>query len=89
MSIKKCPEYLSDIKQAITEAENDSLYMTCHSLKGVIGFFAADTACNLALKLEMIGRAVDLTDAEETNSALEREMWRLKDSLMANVTSST
>ena len=54
-----------------------------HTLKGALKVIGATTAAELALDLETAARAEDTGVSEKLAAALEREMDRLLQSLMA------
>jgi HPt (histidine-containing phosphotransfer) domain-containing protein len=53
------------------------LRRAAHTLKGSADMFAARSAVETAQRLETMGRDQDLTDAEDTCSALEEVVGRL------------
>ncbi|MFH1861940.1 MAG: PAS domain S-box protein [bacterium] len=76
---------LSDIQQALESKDPQSLEQAAHTLKGSVSNFGADSAVNLALKLEMKGRNRTLEQTEELLSALKNEIGNLNQQLAALV----
>ncbi len=81
MFLEQCDGYLQEIKQAISNNDGEKLDAASHSIKGSVGNFPAQSAYEAALKLEMIGRSGDLSKANESYTALEIEIQRLKPTL--------
>ena len=77
MFLEKCPGYVRDIRNALVEGNAEELGRCSHSLKGVLGFFAADLAFDLSFQLETAGDSGDLTTAEPILAQLESELHRL------------
>jgi HPt (histidine-containing phosphotransfer) domain-containing protein len=77
------PELLSQVREAVADRNAPSLERAAHTLKGSVGNFGAEAASEAAHRLEKMGRAGDLTGAEEALAALEREMDRLQPALAA------
>ena len=65
---------LASIEEGIRTRNAGALERAAHSLKGSLGTFAAPQAVNLALKLERLGRAKELNDAESVFAALSAEL---------------
>jgi two-component system, sensor histidine kinase and response regulator len=72
------PRMLSVIEEAITLKSADALERGAHSLKGSVATFSAQPACDLALKLERLGRANEFGDAKRIFDLLSAEMERVK-----------
>ena len=81
--LEEYPKLLSEIREAIARDDSTALMHAAHTLKGSVGIFAANIAFEAALKLETMGRAEDLANAEEAYAALEEELKRLKPALEA------
>lgn len=79
--LKDCPAMLSAIFNAIKNGDAPGLNRSSHALKGSVVNFAARTAGEIALKLEMMGKSNNLTGVEETFTALEAEIGRLNEAL--------
>ncbi len=81
----ECPSMLSGIREAVRDMQADALQKAAHALKGSVGNFAAEAAVQAALKLEMMGRNRDMTQAPQALQELEREIDRVLDSMAALV----
>jgi len=75
------PGLMAQIQDAVAAGDNAGLERVSHTLKGSIGNFAAKSAFDAALRLEMIGRSGDMSAAREAYIALEEEIRRLAVSL--------
>jgi two-component system sensor histidine kinase/response regulator len=78
-----CPKLLTEIRTAISTRDPEALQRAAHTLKGSVSNFGAEPARLAALRLEMLGRNGDLTEAPEACSALEQEMQRFTAALAA------
>jgi signal transduction histidine kinase/CheY-like chemotaxis protein len=72
------PRMLSVIEEAITLKNADALERGAHSLKGSVATFSAQAACDLALKLERLGRANEFEDTKRIFDLLSAEMERVR-----------
>ena len=77
------PGLLSEIRESVARRDASALERAAHTLKGSVGNFGAKGAYDEALKLEIIGRGGDVTNAEEAYARLEDEIARLKVALGA------
>lgn len=73
--------YLDNLRHAIVEGDSDEVYRTAHTLKGAVGNFPANAAFEATLKLEMMGRAGDMTSAKQAYLDVEGHINRLKPAL--------
>jgi len=71
------PQQMAKIQAAIAGSNSQALMRAAHSLKGVVGTFAAKATYEAALRLEMIGESGDLLAAPEAYAALEIAISRL------------
>ena len=76
------PRMLSAIQNAITQKSAVDLERAAHSLKGSVANFAAQQAVELALKLERLGRAGEIDNAQRTFEALSTEVERVRVALI-------
>jgi CheY-like chemotaxis protein/HPt (histidine-containing phosphotransfer) domain-containing protein len=81
--LEECPRLLSDVRSAIVRGDAQALERAAHSLKGAVGNFQAHAVLEAALSLEEMGRAGDLTQAQETYDRLEGLIDQLKPTLSA------
>jgi len=77
------PVRLEAIRRAIAGGDAVDLTREAHTLKGALKVIGATTAAELALDLETAARAEDTGTSEKLAAALEREMDRLLQSLVA------
>jgi two-component system sensor histidine kinase/response regulator len=77
----EAPELLARIQTAIAHGDARALERAAHSLKGTVMSFGAQTAGAAALRLEVIGRGGDLTQAALAGAELEREVAQLGQAL--------
>lgn len=75
------PMLLSKIGQAIANRDCKALEYSAHTLKGASGNLCAGSAFNAALRLEVIGRDGDLSQAGEVYEMLKKEIERLEPAL--------
>ena len=75
------PELLAAIRAAITRSDIQALQRAAHALKGTVRSFGAQAAGDAALRLEMMGRDGDLTDAALACAVLEQEVANLERAL--------
>jgi two-component system, sensor histidine kinase and response regulator len=75
---EESPKMLAAIKDAVAAKDAERLQRAAHSLKGAVSTLAAQKAIDAALKLERLGRAGDLQEAEKAYEALESAINRLR-----------
>jgi len=68
------PSLIENIRLAITNRDARSLEYACHNLRGSVEHFGAAAACELALTLELIGKAGNLPKDMTAMTALETEL---------------
>ncbi len=78
-----CTEMLAEIYNAIQKPDALRLRQSAHTLKGEASNFGATATVEAALRLEMMGRDEDLTDAEAAYTDLEQALERLRPALTA------
>ncbi len=71
-------EIMGNIHTAVDGRDFDALRMAAHSLKGVVAFYQAERAREIALRLEMMGRNRESQHLDETWVELVEEMDKLK-----------
>ena len=79
--VEHSESYLDNLRHAIMEGDSDEVYRTAHTLKGAVGNFPAAAAFEATLKLEMMGRAGDMTSARQAYLEVEGLINRLKPAL--------
>lgn len=68
---------LADVENAIEKNDMNALESAAHSIKGSVGVFCAKPAFDVALKLEMMGRENNMSEACEAYKVLSVEIERL------------
>jgi CheY-like chemotaxis protein/HPt (histidine-containing phosphotransfer) domain-containing protein len=74
MFLNSYPSLLSNVRSAFIAREADSLELATHKLKGSLSNFGAVRACNLAFKLELMGRDAHLDSDDTLVTELEMEV---------------
>jgi two-component system, sensor histidine kinase and response regulator len=69
--IQECPRAFAQIQEAIACADAAKLENAAHALKGSVANFGARNAVEAAFRLEQMGRANEMKDAEEMLGKLE------------------
>jgi CheY-like chemotaxis protein len=77
MFLDAYPSLLASVRSAFTAREASSLELASHKLKGSISNFGAVNACNLAYKLELMGRDSRLDKDDTLVTELELEVERV------------
>ncbi len=76
--LDESPKLLTDVQQAVELRDAKAIERTAHRLKGSVGNFGMNDTCAAALRLEVIGRKGDLTDAEAAYQSLHDELRQLQ-----------
>jgi two-component system, sensor histidine kinase and response regulator len=74
---KECPALLATLRSGLQQGDARQVQRTAHTLKGMLGTFAAQPAFTAARGLEEIAAGGDLAAAPEALAALERELAQL------------
>jgi len=80
--LEELPESLRSLREAVTAGDAHAIERAAHKLKGSVGNFAAHPAFEAALKLEVLGRDGNLSEAEPAYLELEKEIIRLKSAMV-------
>jgi CheY-like chemotaxis protein len=75
--LDSCPKQLSELRDAVTRRDSPAVRREAHRLKGELRTFGARAASEAAQRLETMGRAGELDQAEEAYAALEDALTRL------------
>jgi CheY-like chemotaxis protein len=75
------PKLLADIASAIANCDHDALRIAAHSLKSMVAGLGASVASEAALRLECMGRSLDMTYAQETFGILSGELSKVQEAL--------
>jgi HPt (histidine-containing phosphotransfer) domain-containing protein len=78
-----CPKLMGEIRAAVSAGDPHGLERAAHTLKGSVSNFGAEMARLAAFRLESMGRAGDLSPAGEAYAALEAEIARFNQALVA------
>jgi two-component system, sensor histidine kinase and response regulator len=81
--VEDAPVRMEAIRRAIAGGEATELTREAHTIKGALKVIGATTAAGLAQGLEVLARDGNMSEADKLAVALEREMDRLLQSLMA------
>jgi HPt (histidine-containing phosphotransfer) domain-containing protein len=68
---------LASIRAAVANQDPESVELASHTLKGSMANFGATPACDLAFKLEIMGRERNLVGDTAVMTALEAEVERV------------
>ncbi len=69
--IEECPRALAEIQEAVAAGDAAKLENTAHALKGSVANFGARNAVEAAFRLEQMGRANEMSEAEGMFRKLE------------------
>ena len=81
------PKQMKEIQEGIDKGDAHVVERAAHSLKGSVANFAAKRAHEAAYRLEVLGREVNLGEANEALADLEKEIEGLKGALDSAVKS--
>jgi PAS domain S-box-containing protein len=81
--VEDCPRRVDELRVALDRKDAKAVERAAHALKGCTSNLAAQTASEVAHKLESLARAGDLADAESLLQELECQLERLKPALLA------
>lgn len=69
--MEECPGAFAEIQKAVTRGDAAKLENAAHALKGSVANFGAQDAVEAAFRLEQMGRANQMSEAEEMLRKLE------------------
>jgi PAS domain S-box-containing protein len=78
---EESPKLLSKMREAIERQDPEMLQLAAHTMKGMIGNFAADRAVEEALNLENSIKNMNLGEAQDKLLILEKEIMCVQDAL--------
>ncbi len=81
MFLDEYPAWLAAMREAIAQSDPRELQRVAHMLKGAVSNYGAETATDLALIIERMGREGDLANASVALRELADSMERLRPSL--------
>ncbi|MGI9168536.1 MAG: Hpt domain-containing protein [Pyrinomonadaceae bacterium] len=77
MFLEECPSMMANLRVAVLHRDAKTLELAGHMLRGSIAHLGAATACELAFKLELMGKDGNLAESEAVTTALEAELKRV------------
>jgi HPt (histidine-containing phosphotransfer) domain-containing protein len=75
--LENSPRLMAQVKEAVEAGNAYELERAAHALKGSASNFAAESTVEAALRLETMGRSLELAGVQEAYRVLESEMGRL------------
>ena len=78
---ENAPRHLEDMRNAIRTSDTRLLEMSAHTFVSSIAYLAAESATEVALSLEHMGRTGDLQGSDQAYEALLEEIGRLEEVL--------
>jgi signal transduction histidine kinase/CheY-like chemotaxis protein len=76
-----CARLVPEVREALARGDAAGLREAAHTLKGMVGFFAAPAATVAARRLEQLGEQGQLDGSEEVLATLVREIERVQEVL--------
>ena len=77
MFLEECPSLIANLRTAVLQRDAKSLELAGHTLRGLVANFGAASVCELAFKLELMGKEGNLAESEAVTTALEAELQRV------------
>jgi signal transduction histidine kinase/DNA-binding response OmpR family regulator len=75
--LTETPRKLTELREAISLPDPETVERTAHSLKGELGYLGVTSASQRARELEEMGRKTDLKEAGSVFTALEAELMQV------------
>jgi PAS domain S-box-containing protein len=69
--LEEWPQLLTSIREAVEQGDSVALERAAHTTKGAICYFSSGSAAQIALRLEQMGAAGDLSEVQTTLADLE------------------
>lgn len=76
--LEESPMLLADVQHAVDCRDAKAVERSAHRLKGSVGNFGMNKTCAAALRIEVLGRMGDLTDADAAYQSLHDELRQLQ-----------
>jgi CheY-like chemotaxis protein len=76
-----CPEWQATLHRAVAAGDARMVEVTAHTVRGSAAHFAAEAACDAALRLELMARKHDLADAPRALGDLDDALAGLRERL--------
>jgi two-component system sensor histidine kinase/response regulator len=77
MFLEECPSLIASLRAAVLQRDAKLLELAGHTLRGLVANFGAANVCELAFKLELMGKEGNLAESESVTAALEAELNRV------------
>ncbi|MGB7586770.1 MAG: Hpt domain-containing protein, partial [Terriglobales bacterium] len=75
--LEESPKLITQLEQAVAQADSEAVSRAAHSLKGESGYLGAANVSQMAKQLEAMGRARELSHASAILAQLRKEMASL------------
>jgi two-component system, sensor histidine kinase and response regulator len=72
--LEECPKLVQKLRQAISEADPETVMRAAHSLKGELEYLGANVAAQASRELEDMGHEKNMARVPEVFVLLEREL---------------
>ena len=79
--VEQWPDWFEEVRRAVEARDSATLRTSAHFIKGGVANFSVGRAYQASLRLEMMGKANDLTAAPHALSELRESLERLAVSL--------
>lgn len=79
--LAEAPTWIADLRRAVTTRDAAQVRRIAHTLKNSLGYFGLQSAYDLALRLEALGRTNDLNDADQVCESLIEAIQRIEPEL--------
>jgi signal transduction histidine kinase/FixJ family two-component response regulator/HPt (histidine-containing phosphotransfer) domain-containing protein len=76
-----CARLVPEVREALRQGDGPRLRVAAHTLKGMVGFFAAPAATAAARRLEQFGERDQVAGADEALAEMVREIERVQEVL--------
>ena len=83
--LRDTPKRIAALQKALQRNDADEIASLAHALKGSLGIFLAQHACDRARELEALGRKCELGGATPVHAALKEEIAKLEENLRGYV----
>ncbi len=83
--LKKLPEHIAEIKEAIAHSDTEKIYRVAHNLKGMSLTFSANKLAELSTTLEAEGKKGNLNQVDNLINDIEEESKKVSEELSENL----
>jgi two-component system, sensor histidine kinase and response regulator len=81
--LDESPKQMADLRAAVIRGDCQAMQRLAHTIRGSVGVFGAQAACEAAQRLETMAKERDATHAQQACDALEAAVARIKPALVA------